>query len=188
MSIEFAILGFLSWQPLAGYDLKKLMADLEFLPWSGNNNQVYTTLVKLHRDELVTVEVHPQESLPPRKTYSITNKGLAHLRSWIRSAPDLPEIRSSFLIQLAWADQLEPGELDEVASRYEHEVDMQLAMSREKVRRGMMNPARTPRENFLWNMIHQNRIRAVDAELNWVRALRRGLARFEKQEPQRRNR
>ncbi|MBI5549097.1 MAG: PadR family transcriptional regulator [Deltaproteobacteria bacterium] len=180
MSIDFAILGFLSWRPLAGYDLKKLIADSEFLPWSGNNNQVYTTLVKLHRDELVTVEVQHQESLPARKTYSITEKGRASLRTWIISAPDTPQLRNSFLCQLAWADALQTAELDDLVGKYEHEVEMRLLVCREKIRREPPAPNRTARETFLWKMVHDNCVRAYEAELSWARELRRELARLSK--------
>jgi DNA-binding PadR family transcriptional regulator len=180
MAIEYAILGFLSWRPLAGYDIKKLMADSEFLPWSGNNNQVYTALVKLHRDGLVTMEVQQQEILPARKTYSITDKGRAALRTWILSAPDLPQIRNSFLCQLAWADELQPTELDGLVSKYEYEVEMRLLMCREKIRRQATAPNRTPRETFLWRMVHGNCVRAYETELNWVRELRQELIQFAK--------
>ena len=178
MAIEHAILGFLSWRPMAGYDLKRLIAASEFLPWSGNNNQVYTALVRLRRDLLVTMEVQPQESLPARKTYSITEKGRAALREWIRSTPELPEIRSPFLVQLAWADELEPAELDQLVDRYEHEVEVRLLTCREKIRRDATSPNRTPRETFLWRRVHDNCVRAHETELEWVRELRRDLARF----------
>lgn len=180
MAVASAILGFLSWRSLTGYDIKKLMADSEFLPWSGNNNQVYTTLVKLLRDELVTVEVQQQESLPARKTYSITEKGRAALRTWILSKPDLPQSRNSFLCQLAWADQAEPAELDALIGQYEHEVEMQLLMCRQKTRRGAIAPDRTPREVFLWKMIHDNCVRTYETQLDWARELRRKLKPFAK--------
>jgi DNA-binding PadR family transcriptional regulator len=178
MAIEFAILGYLSWRPMAGYDLKKLIADSEFLPWSGNNNQVYTALVKLHRDGWVSMQVQPQESLPARKTYTITEQGRAALRTWIRSSPDLPQLRNAFLCQLAWADVLPPAELDALVGGYEHELEMNLLMCREKLRREVSAPNRTPRETFLWKSVQDNRIRAYETELAWARELRRELTRF----------
>src|SRR5512141_798026 len=106
MSIRHALLGFLSWRPLTGYDLKKRVADSEFLHWSGNSNQIYTTLIQLHREGLVTARTEQQENLPPRKTYTLTDSGRDQLESWVLSAPELPETRGSFLVQLAWADHL----------------------------------------------------------------------------------
>jgi DNA-binding PadR family transcriptional regulator len=176
VTIQYAILGFLSWRPFAGYDLKKIFADSAAFHWSGNNNQIYTTLVQLHREGLVTSEVQHQEHRPSRKVYTITAKGLSELKEWLLSAPELPEIRNSFLVQLAWADLLEPDELDTLLEKYEHEVQMQLLMYEEQQRRGSVNPARTPRETHLWNMIAENYLAVYRNELAWVRRLRRELS------------
>jgi PadR family transcriptional regulator AphA len=57
MSIKLAILGILSWETSTGYDLKKIIEDSSAMYWSGNNNQIYKTLVQLLGEELVTNEV-----------------------------------------------------------------------------------------------------------------------------------
>ena len=44
MTLEYAILGLLSWKPFSGYDLKKIFSDSPIYYWSGNNNQIYRTL------------------------------------------------------------------------------------------------------------------------------------------------
>ncbi len=176
MTIKYAILGFLSWRPLSGYDLKKLVAEAPSLYWSGNNNQIYRTLVELHEAGLVTNEVQPQEHLPARKIYTITEEGRAELRRWVLSAPELPQIRNTFLIQLAWADQLAPDELDGLLARYEHEVAMQALMLREQQRRGAgANPGRSERESYLWAMIAEHSAAAFEQELAWVRRVRAGI-------------
>lgn len=176
MSIQYAILGYLSWQPFSGYDLKKLFTGSLSFHWSGNNNQIYRTLLQLHDEGLVTQEVQYQEDRPPRKVYTITDAGRHALRQWLLSAPELPQLRHTFLVQLAWADGLAPGELDALVARYEDEVQVQLLMCREQARRGGPNPARTPRERYLWQMISEHRITTYEGELAWVRRLRQGLA------------
>jgi DNA-binding PadR family transcriptional regulator len=175
MTIKYAILGFLSWRSYSGYDLKKMFVDSVFIYWSGNNNQIYRTLVQLHQEGLVTSEVEHQESGPSRKIYTVTDKGLSELKEWVLSSPELPQLRNSFLIQLAWADQLEPGELDTLLEKYEYEVQMQSLMYREHKRRNRINPARTRRENYLWEMISDNCIGFYENELAWVRKLRKEL-------------
>jgi DNA-binding PadR family transcriptional regulator len=175
MSLKYAILGLLSWQPFTGYDLKKLFTDFPVFYWSGNNNQIYTTLVQLLKEELVTHEVQYQEKYPPKKIYSITDRGLTELRNWVLSNPSPPELRNTFLIQLAWAHQLSPEELDQLLAKYEYEVQMQLLMQQEKKRRGVQTPHRTPREIYLWEMITQNIISAYENELTWVQKLRKEL-------------
>ena len=178
MSIANAILGFLSWQPLSGYDLKKRFADLPTLYWSGNSNQIYTALVDLHKRGLVTKEVQTQESLPARKVYSITPQGRDALRAWVLSTPDLPVLRNTFLVQLAWADLLSADELDTLLAAYEGELAIQVLMLREDAQRHRANgavPQRTAREAYLWDMISDNWIGYHEYELSWIRTLRAGL-------------
>lgn len=175
MSIKYAILGILSWKPSSGYDLKKVFEESSILYWSGNNNQIYKTLVQLLDEGLVTNEVLHQESTPSKKLYTITDEGTAALKEWVLSTPELPEFKKTFLIQLAWADQLDENELDSLLSRYENEINIQLLMQQEKVRRGVTSPGRTEREIYLWNMIYENIISSYKNELDWIRKVRKEM-------------
>ena len=173
MTIQYAILGLLSWRPMSGYDLKKIIADSPSFYWSGNNNQIYKTLVQLHADGLVESEVQQQENYPARKEYRLTEAGAAALRTWVLSAPELPQLRSTFLIRLAWADQLDAAELDDLLGRYERALEIQLLVLAERKRRGSLNPARTAREGYLWREIEGYFLTAYTNELAWVRNLRK---------------
>jgi hypothetical protein len=104
--------------------------------------------------------------------------GLADLRQWLVTAPELPQLRNSFLIQLAWADQLAPDELDALLDKYEHTVQVQALIYQEEKRRNRINPARTERESYLWQMIADNKISFYENELAWVRKLRHELAKL----------
>ncbi len=172
MSIKYAILGILSWKPSTGYDLKKVFEESSIMYWSGNNNQIYKTLVQLLDDGLVTNKVLHQESSPSKKLYTITTEGSAALKEWVLSTPELPEFKKTFLVQLAWADQLDEKELDGLLSNYENEVNIQLLMQQEKVKRGINSPKRTDREVYLWDMISENIISSYRNELDWIRKVR----------------
>jgi DNA-binding PadR family transcriptional regulator len=177
VSIKHAILGLLSWRPSTGYELKKLIEGSSFMYWSGNNNQIYRSLVGLLEDGLVTSETQFQEGSPARKTYTITGEGMAELRDWAASPPEPPDFKRPFLVQLAWSDQLGGGELDDLLLRYENEIRMQILMQQEKNRRGVEAPGRTPREAYLWEMIAENIMASYRNELAWVRKTRDGLSR-----------
>jgi len=179
MSIKYAILGFLSHQPLTGYNLKKMFADSLTFYWSGNNNQIYRTLVDLHRQGLVSQEMEHQVSGPSRKVYTITERGLADLKQWVVSSPELPELRNRFLMQLAWADQLGPEELAELINRYEDEVQTKLVVVQDYKRRNPNAPGRTPREEYLWEMMMENWQAYYEHELTWVQRLRQGLSQIQ---------
>jgi PadR family transcriptional regulator AphA len=188
MSIANAILGILSWRPLSGYDLKKMFEESAALYWSGNNNEIYRALVSLKDAGLVTSQVLPQESLHPRKIYSITTRGLAELKEWVKTEPELPQLRHTFLIQLAWASELSQDELDALLAQYEEQVQTQLFICRAQAQPGLasassstrqayLDPsqARTPREARLWGKILDRWVAFYEEELRWVQELRKGI-------------
>ena len=181
MSIEYAILGLLSWRELSGYDLKKIFEESVALYWTGNNNEIYRALVDLRERGLVSVEVQPQEKLPARKVYAVTAEGRAELAAWTASAPQLPQRRHALLIQLAWADALPAQALDDLLAEYEDEVQTQAVIARAQLqpaaagaRARFLDPAgaRTPREAALWRAVLENWAAFYGSELAWVRALR----------------
>jgi len=191
MSIEYAILGLLSLNSLSGYDIKKMFEGSAALYWSGNNNQIYKTLVKLHEQGLVSRETQAQDASPARKVYSITEKGLGELRRWVFADPEIPQVRNSFLIQLAWADLLTASELDNLLERYENEIRAQLAMLKFQKQNRNVSPsgvardayvnvslARTRREAFLWNKVLDNWSSYYQNELDWVRRLRKESQKY----------
>ncbi len=182
MSIKYAILGLLSSKPSTGYEMKKVFEQSSTMYWSGNNNQIYKTLVRLLDEGLVTSEVQHQEASPSKKIYTITADGLAELKKWVGSDPEAPEFRKPFLVQLAWADQLSDEELNELLLKYENEIKIQLLLNQEKNRRGQFSPRRSPREAFLWDMIFNNLIASLQNELSWVQEVRKELFEAGKKE------
>ncbi len=178
MTIEYAILGLLSWKALSGYDLKKMIAESALYYWSGNNNQIYRSLIQLHTDGLVTQDVQQQEHLPARKIYAITPKGRERLREWVLANPQSPEIHNTFLLQLAWTDRLEDDELAELVDRYEQEVEYKMLMVQEQVKRDSGHPQRTTREAYLWDMIGDNLVKSYQSQLDWIRKLKTGLQAY----------
>lgn len=171
MEIKYAILGFLSWNSFSGYELKKIFMDSPYFYWSGSNNQIYQTLVQFHKDGLVDVEVTQDLPHPPKKTYTITTHGMDELKRWLSLPPELPQIRNSFLAQLAWADILDDKAVNTLLDGYHHEIEMQIAMLKEKEQRGVVKPNRTKREELLWDMISNNVIQSYEHELNWIISL-----------------
>jgi DNA-binding PadR family transcriptional regulator len=170
MSIRYVMLGFLSEEPLTGYDLKKKFSASEIFHWSGNNNQIYRALVELHDEAWVTIEVQYQESKPPRKIYTITEAGRAALREWLLSPPELPQIRDALLVQLTWADQLAPGELDALLAQYEEELRVYVLMLRER-------NSRNGQAGSLQRRIADHWLAFYQLELDWVRQLRQEVER-----------
>jgi len=173
MSINHAILGMLSCKPFTGYDLKKIMQDSLFMPWSGNNNQIYKALLALEDSGLVTSLVQHQDGLPSKKVYTITEAGTVELTRWLRSAPEAYETKKSFLVQLAWADLLTGEELDQLLGQYEQEIQGLIFVEEKKAETGFFKQGRTPRETALWELISENILDSYTSELSWIEKVRK---------------
>lgn len=176
MSINHALLGLLSCQPLAGYDLKKMIQKSSFMHWSGNNNQIYKALLALRDEGFVTSEVCHQDGSPSKKIYSITPDGMAELKRWTMTSPESPEIKRSFLIQLAWTEALSQSELDHLLDEYESEIKTQILLEQGQRKKGYFSPQRSPRESAIWDSIYDGIVDAYENELIWLDNLRKKLA------------
>ena len=175
MDLRDTILGLLSWKPASGYDLKRIISDSGIFYWSGNNNQIYKSLLELQNEGLVTHQVQMQESLPAKKIYSITDRGRSELRQSLLAAPEVPDLRKGFLIQLAWAEMLSGEELLALFGKYEEEIANRLRMYQAQAARPAGGPARSPREAYLWRRIAENLIAAYQTELDWLRQTQQEL-------------
>jgi PadR family transcriptional regulator, regulatory protein AphA len=176
MSINYAILGILSYKSMTGYDLKKIIQDSNFMHWSGNNNQIYKSLTELLDKGMVTNVVKHQESSPTKKIYKITSEGLDALKEWVLSPAEISEIKKPFLVQLAWSKQLNTSELNMMIGEYENQVKMQLLMEQSNKGDTNFSPDRTELERTIWNFINDNIRRTYENELAWVQDLRRAIS------------
>ena len=122
MNIQHVMLGLLSFNPLTGYDIKKVMQNSPLTYWSGNNNQIYKTLAELQANGFVSAEVLHDDSAPTKKQYTITESGRRELQDLSRAFPELPELRKSFLLQLTFGRDLSREELGALLNHYEQEL------------------------------------------------------------------
>ncbi len=122
MTINQVILGVLSFGSYTGYDLKKIIADNDILPWSGNNNQIYKALLELKDDGFVTSESILQDTAPNKKVYSLSVSGRDELRTWLLDETKLPEIDHPLLAKLLFAGVLLPAELAAMLDAYRLEL------------------------------------------------------------------
>ncbi|NCB00139.1 MAG: DUF4180 domain-containing protein [Clostridia bacterium] len=122
MSIQYIILGYLNVGSKTGYELKKAIAAHPFLPWSGNNNQIYKSLMELDNQGFVESETVIQRMAPNKKIYKITNPGRALLKHWLYE-PFLPaEFSHPLLVKLQFADLLKPADWFEIFMKYRQEL------------------------------------------------------------------
>jgi DNA-binding PadR family transcriptional regulator len=122
LNIQHAILGLLSFKPMTGYDIKKVMQSSLLFHWSGNNSQIYRTLAEMQAEGLITAEILYGAALPAKKKYSLTEQGRHELSDLSRAFPELPEIRKPFLMQLVFGQDWSRQELETLLEQYEGEI------------------------------------------------------------------
>lgn len=111
MSLDHAILGFLHYMPLSGYDLKKRFDSSVQHFWSADQSQIYRTLTRLSEQGWVACKRIGQEARPARKVYHLTEAGSQELRRWLSGPIPVQDSRSAPLVQIFFAAQLSDAEL-----------------------------------------------------------------------------
>jgi DNA-binding PadR family transcriptional regulator len=87
MSVRHALLALLSEGPKYGLQLRQEFESQTGEVWPLNVGQVYLTLQRLERDELI--ESDGGEHDGPQKTFRITTAGADELATWLGTPPDL---------------------------------------------------------------------------------------------------
>jgi len=118
MSVKYAMLAILAEKDLHGYELKSSFDEKVGEFWSLNYGQIYSTLDRLEKEDLVTHDRMSQDRRPDRKIYSITGKGRKELHEWL-SAPlkKVRALRDDFFIKLVFMDRNNPGPVLELIEK-----------------------------------------------------------------------
>ena len=118
MSVKYAMLGILAKKDLHGYELKSSFDEKVGEFWSLNYGQIYTTLDRLEKEDLVTHDRQAQDKRPDRKIYSITRKGRKELDEWLSTPVNrVRALRDEFFIKLVFMDKNDPSPVLELIEK-----------------------------------------------------------------------
>lgn len=120
MPLTHAILGFLDYQPMSGYDLKKVFDQTVAHFWSATQSHIYKALETLEAEGFVESHLIQQEGKPNRKQYRITEAGKAELQQWVSTPLPVESKRTAWLIQVFFAHHLTNAE---IASLFEKRIE-----------------------------------------------------------------
>jgi DNA-binding PadR family transcriptional regulator len=108
--LRLVLLGLLDAEPRYGYELKAVFEAFLGGTWPLNIGQVYTTLGRLEKDGLVEAHVVPQDLLPDRKVYALTDAGRAELAAWASAPATGPvRLRDEFFLKVAVRSLSDPA-------------------------------------------------------------------------------
>jgi DNA-binding PadR family transcriptional regulator len=171
MPLEHAILGFLTYQPLSGYDLKKFFDESVRHFWSATQSQIYRTLARMAETGWVDMEHIEQDDRPDRKVYHITDSGQDELLQWLTTPPNQTAVRNLWLAQVFFAHPLPD---DKIFALFEEHADM-LRHKLELFRNGVQKVVErrfaevgSKRSRRLWQFTLDYGIAHLEWELQWV--------------------
>ncbi len=170
MSLKHAILGFLSYKPLSGYDLKKAFDKSVRHFWPANQSQIYRTLSQMTDEGLVEKEVVEREERLDMKIYSITKTGRAELHEWLATPLPEKETREPFLIQVFFGGKLSDEELLNLLLHEKKTAEESLLAYDAVYQASAVKPAKIndPRAFFLNMLTLEYGIKSNRALLEWV--------------------
>ena len=168
LGIEYSLLGLLAGRPRHGYDIHQALQDPEGLGlvWRLKQGHLYALLARLEEEDLVAAHVEMQDARPPRKVYSLTERGGDVFEAWITTPVTRGrQLRLEFLAKL----YLALLESEEAALRL-------VSTQREACRTwdeakpvGMAGPVTFP------SLVGSFRASQVQASLDWLDACERML-------------
>jgi PadR family transcriptional regulator AphA len=92
-----ALLGLIAAEPMSGYGLARLFERTLARAWPARHPQIYPALAELERQGLLRViETGPRH----RKTYAVTEDGLAEAQKWLRETTPDRTVRNETILRL----------------------------------------------------------------------------------------
>lgn len=138
MSLRHAILGIVDFQPLHGYEIKRVLEEGISTFWPVNLAAIYPSLRRLEAEGLVAHRTEKSvEGRPDRKVYEITEAGREELARWRRLPPEgLTQSRVPLYLKLLFA---KPENLGDTVHWIDKELEVGRAVS-QHLRSELANP------------------------------------------------
>jgi DNA-binding PadR family transcriptional regulator len=170
MSVKHGLLALLHQGPMHGYQLRVAFEECTGGTWPLNIGQVYTTLSRLERDDLVRPL---PESDAGQRPYEITDAGRADLRTWFASPVsrgDRP--RDELAIKLALA-LTTPGVDVGAVVQTQRTATMRTLQEYTRLKARAQQPA-----DLSWLLVLDAMLFQAEAEVRWLDHCEASLVRY----------
>lgn len=164
MSVRLGLLGLISQKPRHGYDLHNSFTALVGgqKNWEVKKAQIYTTLNRLEKSQLISVETSVKEGGPEKTIYTITDKGETVLAKWLKEATPTEHQRDEFYLKLMIA--LSTSYVDPFALLYLQRDQLYKELHRINVDKLKMDKSK---ELALHLLMEQASMR-IESDLRWI--------------------
>ncbi|WP_203338266.1 PadR family transcriptional regulator [Nocardioides limicola] len=177
MSIKHGLLALLDAGPMYGYQLRAEFESRTGATWPLNVGQVYTTLARLERDDLIASAGTDDEG---HVMYAVTESGSAEVAAWFASpvARNQPP-RDELAIKLALAVTVPGVDVPAViqAQRTATIGALQDYTRLKRTATERLEDSDDPRADLAWSLVLDSLIFAAEAEVRWLDHCEARLAR-----------
>ena len=172
MSLKFGILGLMAEEPLHGYEVKARFEAMLGHTWEVNIGQVYGTLQRLERDNLV--EAVGERGDRGRQSYQLTAPGRQALDRWLAEPEAEPQqLHDELSIKLMLIRRLANGNLEGLLMR-QRRVYLQRLRDLAELERRMRDEQRPDLA-----LLIKGAIIHTEADIKWLDAYLEELANLE---------
>lgn len=171
MPLEHAILSFLEFRPMSGYDLKKFFDVSVAHFWSATLSHIYKALDGLEKKGWAESQVIPQAGKPNRKEFQITDDGRSELRRWQTTPLPLAKVRHDWLIQIFFSHFSSNEEIAALLKTRIEGIRARVKDLRENAQAAIDENAENigiERAQELWQITLDYGIEDYEAELKWL--------------------
>ena len=159
-SVRFGLLALFLDGPKYGYQLRTELDARTGGTWAINVGQVYTTLERLERDELVAAD---GTNVDGRVVYRMTDRGRAELAHWFATpVSDADRPRSELAIKLAMA-AVTPGVDVSAVIQVQRNQSMRQMRDYTALRRRA-----DPGADLAWLLLLDSLVFAIESEIRWL--------------------
>ena len=102
----YVLLGFLTWRPMSGYELKQNIARSVGNFWSEGDGQIYPVLQRLASRGWVSSHKADEKGGRRRRVHEITDAGRDALREWLCAPVTEPPPRIELLLKLFFGSEV----------------------------------------------------------------------------------
>lgn len=163
MSVRQSLLAILAQGPCYGYQLRHEFDRRTGSTWPLNVGQIYNTLERLERDDLVRRGDADEQG---HVYWEITAQGSAEVEQWLSSPVERPQAtRDELAIKLAVASTLPGVDVSEVI-QVQRMASLRQLQSLQRAKYAGSDPDGP--EELAWSLVVDSMIFAAEAEVRWL--------------------
>jgi PadR family transcriptional regulator AphA len=163
---RYVLLGLLDWEPMSGYDIKKVIEHHIRDFWHESYGNIYPTLKKFIVEGLAKKTVESVEGKPDRIVYRITPAGKRELIGWLKEPFEVRRTRDELLAKFIFGHLLSKETNIEQIERFRQERAERLEWYYE-IETHLKKDRLKSRKKLLEYLTLRQGVLGMEARVNW---------------------